>query len=91
MATQVLAKWTLGNIGESSRECRLKNYKEADQDWTIRCPDGQEIKALDNFGLQKLNAQPEDNVCPQNVQDISTSTSLDFDQKCNLRTLSELD
>lgn len=48
---QILAKWTLGNIGETAFECRFKDYKVEGDDWNIRCPKGSQIKSLEKFGL----------------------------------------
>ena len=43
---------------------------------------------MEKFGLQKIDAKPEDNICPQNQQDVK-KTKLDLDDDCNLVNMEE--
>jgi hypothetical protein len=58
-----LSQWTLGNLGESSDVCKSNNLRLYDT-MTLWCPSGTKIKKLKKFGLQKVDALPEDNICP---------------------------
>ena len=42
---EYLTEWTLGNIGESSYQCNMRNVIVYDTNY-LRCPAGSKIKAL---------------------------------------------
>lgn len=87
---QKLGKWTLGNLGESSMVCKENNLRLYDT-MTLWCPSGTTIQTLEEFGLQKKDAEKDDNTCPQIVEqeneDESKQLKLDLDDQCSLEGL----
>jgi hypothetical protein len=79
---QRLGEYTLGNLGESSQVCKSNNLRVYD---TVRlwCPSGTKISELQQFGLQKVDAEEDDNQCPQVVDtyglDQTKTLRLDLD------------
>ena len=47
---EYLSEWTLGNIGESSYQCKQRNLKIYDS-IELWCPSGSKISSLEKFGL----------------------------------------
>ena len=61
-----LSEWTLGNIGETSYQCKQRDLKLYDT-MTLWCPSGTKIRTLERFGLQKDNATEDEMECPQTI------------------------
>lgn len=87
---KALGEWTLGNLGESTKVCKSNNLRVYDT-LTLWCPAGTNIRRLEKFGLQKEDAKPGDNVCPQTIEDASAGSAkalkLDLDERCSLKGL----
>lgn len=76
-------------MGESSKVCKANNLRVYDS-ITLWCPAGTNIRKLEKFGLQKKDADPGDNVCPQTVEDgidSDKALKLDLDERCSLKGL----
>ena len=63
---EYLTEWTLGNMGESSYKCIMRDVIIYDTNY-LECPAGSKMKALKYFGLQNPDTNPVYS-CPQNIK-----------------------
>lgn len=78
-----LSNLSLGKIGEASVICKQVNLL-TEQTVHLICPTGSSLQAITMFGLQRPEAAPGDNFCPETIAGFGIQKiQLDLDPECS--------